>query len=173
MDAIECIKTRRSVRKYMDKDVPDHLIDEILDCAMKAPSAHNKQPWSFIVVKDKNKIKKLSELHQWSSFVSGAPVCIVVCLTKETKSDFQPSMYLSVAAAIQNMLLAIHSLGLSSCWTYLKDFEHTLAEDGAKKLLNIPDDVEAICMLPIGYSDQKIPGRFLKDKKDLVHFDKW
>jgi nitroreductase len=172
MDAIKTIKTRRSIRKYKDKPVPQKIVDDIIDCGMRAPSSCNTQPWAFVVVKDKEKIEKLSKISKYSSFVANAPLCIVVCLTPE-KLSFTPNKYHSVACAVENMLLAIHTYGLGSCWTFVKDFDDVEVEKKAKEILNIPDDVEAICMLPIGYPDEKPAKKELKEHKELVHEEIW
>lgn len=173
METIECIKTRRSIRAFKDTQIPKEIIDDILDCALKAPSGHNKQPWSFIVVTDKEKREQLSKVQKWSSFVTDAPVCIVPCMYIQEKEIFQPSMYFSMACAIENILLSVHDHGLGSCWTYVKDVDDPSVEEAVKKILDIPQDVEVICMLPIGYPAQEISGRSLKDSENLIHYDKW
>jgi nitroreductase len=172
MNALDCIKSRRSIRKYKKKEVPEEIINDILECGMKAPSSCNTQPWAFIVVKDKDKINALSKISDYSSFVADAPLCIVVCLTPE-KLTFTPNKYHSVACAIENMLLAIHAHSLGSCWTFIKDFDDTEVEEKAKTILNIPKDVEAICMLPIGYPDEQPVKKDLKDSGELIHYETW
>ncbi len=169
---MECIKTRRSIRKYKEDDIPQDIIDEIIDCGRHAPSGHNKQPWSFIIVRDRNKIEKLSKIHEWAPFVANAPVCIVLCCTR-TKEDYKSVMYMSVACAAQNMLLAAHALGLGSCWTHINDFDEKSVEKKVREILNVPKSIDPICMLPIGYPDQSRSAKHLKDIKDIVHFDKW
>jgi nitroreductase len=99
-------------------------------------------------------------------------MCIVVCLTPE-KLSFNPNKYHSVACAVQNMLLAIQTYGLGSCWTFIKDFDDTEVEKKAKKILNVPDEVEVICMLPIGYPDEKPIKKVLKEKDSLIHQEVW
>lgn len=172
MDTITCLKTRRSIRKYKDKEIPQEIIDDIIKCGTYAPSSCNTQPWAFIVVKDLEKISNLSKVSKYSSFVENAPLCIVVCLTPE-KLSYNPNKYHSIACAIENMLLAIHAYGLGSCWTFVKDFEDIQVEERVKEILNISDEVEAICILPIGYPNQEPGKRNLKDIKNLVHNEVW
>lgn len=172
MDAIDCIKTRRSIRKYKNKEVPQEIIDDILECGLRAPSSCDTQPWAFIVVKDIETRKALSKVSRYSSFIADAPVCIVACLTPG-ELRYNPNKYLSVACAVENMLLAIHSYELGSCWTYIKDLDDPIVEEKAKKILKIPKNTEVICMLPIGYPDQKITKRELRKKKGIVHIEKW
>lgn len=172
METLKTIKTRRSIRKFKEKEIPEEIIEDILESAMRAPSSCNTQPWAFIVIKDKNKLKNLSQISKYSSFVANAPICIVVCLTPE-KPSFSPNKYHSVACAVENMLLAIHGYNLGSCWTFIKDFDETEVERKAKEILNIPEDVEVICMLPIGYPDEILKEKILKDKNKLVHYESW
>ena len=150
MDALTCLKTRRSIRKFKDTPVSQEIIDDILDCARKAPSAHNYQPWQFIVVKDEDQRQALSQVQPWASFIANAPICIVLCMTN-VGADFSPSNYLSIACAGENILLAAHAHGLAACWTYVKDFADPEPELKARKILQIPKDVEIIAMIPIGY----------------------
>ena len=172
METINCIKSRRSTRQFKDTPVSKEIIDEILDCGMHAPSGCNTQPWSFIVVKEKETLKSLSKVTKYGSFVEQAPVCIVACMTHEA-IDLKPSAYMSVACAVENMLLCIEDHGLGSCWTYIKDFDNPKPEEETRKLLNIPEDVEVICMLPIGYTDQKPKEKILKKMEDIVHEVAW
>jgi len=172
MKTIECIKTRRSIRKYKDKVIPEKIIDEIIECGQMAPSAHNTQPWAFVIVKDKSKLEKLSQTHQWAPFVKDAQLCIVLCCTK-TKDVNKSAMHMSVACAAQNMLLAIHDFGLGSCWTYVHDLKDSSVEEKVKKILEIPKDIEVICMLPIGYPNQTRSEKEIKSKEDVVHNEKW
>lgn len=172
MDALTCLKSRRSIRKFKNKDVSKEIIDDILECGMKAPSSCNTQPWAFIVVREKEKIEKLSKVSDYSSSVANAPVCIVVCLTPG-KMRFNPNKYHSVACATENMLLVVHAHGLGSCWIFVKDFDDTEVEKRTKEILNIPEDVEAICILPIGYPDQEPVEKELKKKEDIVHQESW
>lgn len=172
MDIKECMLSRRSIRKYQDKDVSDELIQKILQCAINAPSGNNTQPWEFVVVRNKETREKLSKIQNWSSFVANAPVCIVVCLNSKD-SISKSSDYFSIACAVQNILLSANSLGLGSVWTYVKDFDDPSVEQRAKEILNIPEDVEVICMLPLGYPDESKGEKSLKSLDSVVHSEKW
>jgi nitroreductase len=172
MDAIECLKTRRSIRKFKSTPIPQEIVDDILDCAIKAPSGCNTQPWSFVIVKDETTRKALSKIQPYSSFVAQAPLCIVACFSKG-ENLYSPSGYLSIAAATENILLAAHSYGLGACWTYVKDFDDPSVENKARKILDIPDDIEVICMIPMGYPDMEAIPKKLKNVADILHNEKW
>ena len=172
MQALTCLKTRRSARVFKDTPVPQEIIDDILDCARRAPSANNSQPWTFIVVRDQARRSALSQVQPWASFVVSAPVCIVLCMT-DAGADSSPSNYLSVACAGENILLAAHAHGLAGCWTYVKDFNDSSVENKAKDILAVPDNVEIIALFPLGYPDQEPKGKQLKDQKQLVRREQW
>ena len=80
MELGEGILTRRSIRKFVkDKTIPDEDVKFILDAAMHAPSARNKQPWEFVVVNDKNMFGKIAELHPYAGFIEDASLAVFVC----------------------------------------------------------------------------------------------
>jgi len=150
MDVFECIVTRRSVRSYEKKDVPNELIGQMLEAAVRAPSAGNVQPWEFIVVKDIEIKKQLALAALRQSHVEEAPVVIVVCADPEKAERYGErgkSLYYiqDTAAAIENMLLTAHSLGLGTCW--VGAFE----EDEIRKILNIPQKLKPVALITVGF----------------------
>ena len=164
MDVMEALKTRRSVRKFNDKPVEEDKVREIIDAARLAPSGKNIQPVDYIVVREEETRKKLSEIAPYGSFIAEAPVCIVVC-SKRVEHDVEDG-----SAATENILLAAHGLGLASCWVagYKKDYCGEVEE-----LLNIPKDYRLISILPIGYSDQEPTRPDKRDIEDVLHRDKF
>ena len=155
MDVFECIKTRRSVRRYQKRDVPNHLIGMIIEAATYAPSAGNLQPWEFIVVKDKERKTKLYEAALKQTHIKEAPVIIVVCANiGKTSSRYGKRgerLYAiqDTAAAIQNMLLAAHALGLGTCWIGAFD------EEQVKVVCAIPEHVRPVALITVGYPAEK------------------
>jgi nitroreductase len=75
---LKALKTRRSVRKYKSDNIPENVLMEILDCTRLTPSGHNKQPWQFVIIKDKDTRQKISELARYGRFIKEAPVCLAV-----------------------------------------------------------------------------------------------
>jgi len=110
MDVLECIKTRRSIRKYENKPIPKEIIEDIIDCARLAPTANNVQPWEFVVVTEKATREKLAEIADYGKFIKDAPVCIVV-FCKDTKYYLEDG-----SASTENILLASWAYGVGSCW---------------------------------------------------------
>ena len=151
METFDCIKSRKSVRKYDKKDVPNEIIGQIIFAGTQAPSAGNMQPWVFIVVKDEKIKKELSVAALRQDYVSKAPVVIVVAADTEKSGDKYgergKKLYSiqDTAAAIENMLLIAHDLGLGACW--VSAFE----EEKVKGILSMPDRLRPVALLTIGY----------------------
>jgi len=170
LDLIEIIRTRRSIRRFKSTTIPDHLINSLIDSARHAPSAGNIQPWEFIIVKDKHIKEQLAKTHAWSHFINDAPVCIVV-LGNEKES---PSYFtLDATCATENLLLASHALGLGTCWVAVYDPYNPSFEKHVRKVLNIPPHLRIIAMVPIGYPDEKVSPRSLRELNRILHFDKY
>jgi len=107
--------SRRSIRRFREDPVPDELIEKALDIARFAPSAHNNQPWVFVVVKDKEKLRKLAEIHRWSKPILGSQLAIIVF----SDSKISPRSHLVDGSIVATYLwLALHCLGLSTVWIY-------------------------------------------------------
>ena len=161
MEISDAIKTRRSIRSFKKDPVPDDLLRQIIEAGAFAPSSHNTQPWEFIIIKDRTTIEKLSRTHEWSAHLKGAPVVIVACGNLKKRDHTFPCM-VSVALAVENMLLTINSLGLGTCWTYIHNPELPQAEKNVVEILSLPDHIKPLCMLPVGY-----PAAIPKSKKTI------
>jgi nitroreductase len=155
MELSKAIETRRSVRKYK-KEVPsDGLIRKCIEAACHAPSAHNSQPWSFVVVKEKEKIVSLSRTQPYSGFLLNAQVVIVI-LAEESKS---PRHWIEDSScAIMLLMLKAYELGLGTCWNAVYDSENQKREEYVRKVLGIPDKYRVLANIGIGFPDEK-PGK--------------
>ena len=125
MDTIKAIRDRRSIRKYKPDDVEEEDLQIILQAGRWAPSASNKQPWHFIIIRNPEMRKKLADIHNYGRFMKESSV-VIVALGDPAK---HPRYHLADPhQAVQNMLLAAHSLGLSTCWMGVRDrFQRTSA----------------------------------------------
>ncbi|TFH07181.1 MAG: nitroreductase family protein [Candidatus Thorarchaeota archaeon] len=166
MDVTKAIRDRRSIRKYKSTEVEFEKVDTILQAGRWAPSASNKQPWHFIVVRDEAMRKKFAKVHDYGRFMAESPVVIVV-LGDPAK---HPRYYLADPHnAVQNMLLAAHYEGLNTCWMGVRDTE---IEPKFKELLGVPDDLRVICCISVGYGDQaRTSTRF--PIEDIVSWEKY
>lgn len=164
MDTTKCIKTRRSIRSYQDKKIDKKIIEEIIDCARFAPTGHNLQPWEFIIVTNKDNLKLLSEVCTYGKFIKNAACCIVVCGDKHNHHLIE-----DCSAATQNILLAANVYGIGSCW--VAGWKRTYNKD-IKNILKIPDDIDIVSVIPLGYPSEK-PKIGKKDLKEIIHWDKF
>lgn len=147
----ELLKSRRSIRKFQNKEIEKEKIDTILKSALLSPSSRSRRPWEFIVVTDKELLKKLSQCREHSSdFLEGAPVGIVVIADPEVCDVWIEDA--SIAAII--IQLSAQSLQLGSCWIQVRDRYHSenvTAGDYIKEVLGIPSRYNVECMIAIGY----------------------
>jgi nitroreductase len=169
MDTLKAIFNRRSIRQYTPEQVPDEQIETILKAAMFAPSAVNKQPWHFIVFRDKDSIRNIIEVHPNASMLLQANVAILVCWDEHLQHDIGYGP-VDCAAATQNMLLAAYSLGLGAVWVGIYPRQQRM--EAVHKIFNLPDHVKGFSIVSIGHpAEQRIaPDRFDISK---IHTGKW
>jgi len=168
MDAMEAILTRRSIRKYTKQPVSDEVLKELLEAAMYAPSAGNRQPWCFVVINDRKILNEIPEYHPYAQMLKEAPVAILVCCD----SDLQLGEHgvQDCSAATQNILLAAHAKGLGAVWLGIYPAEPTVT--ATKKLLNLPEHITPISLISIGYPAEQKP-RPDRYQADRVHYNQW
>jgi coenzyme F420-0:L-glutamate ligase/coenzyme F420-1:gamma-L-glutamate ligase len=201
LDIVGLLKNRRSIREYTPKNVSKKVLDAILKAATWAPSAHNAQPWRFVVIRDSVLKLKLAEAmaSRWKRDLakngvsekdreslakasverfSSAPIVIVSCLTtmemnhypdkRRQRIEFTMAVQ-SVAAAIENMLIAAHAMGLGACWFCAPLF----CSETVRKVLRLPPDVEPQALITLGYpADRPLPP-LRKPLKEIVHLNGW
>lgn len=166
---MDAILNRKSIRKYKDISISDEIIEDLLRAAMAAPSAGNEQPWEFIVLKDKEIMRKITEFHPYSRMLLNTDVAIVVC-GDEAKEKFKGYWVQDCSAASENILLAAESKGLGAVWLGVYPLEDRVSS--LKEVLNLPESVIPLSIIPVGYPDeQKEPSdRFNKER---IHYDRW
>ena len=161
MNVFKAIKTRRSIRAFTQEEISDDEIEKILDAARWAPSAGNIQPWIFVVVRNPETKRRLSEAALNQFFINEAPVVIVVCADQERSGMGYGSRGINLyciqdtAAATQNILLAAHALGLGACWV------GAFNEEEVRHILRVPRGVRPVAIVPIGHPAEK-PGVVFK-----------
>lgn len=151
MSILEVIRSRRSVRNFTDREIPEKIIDELIDSLRWAPSAGNLQSRKFYFVFNREIRDKLSQArHDFARFVARAPLAIVACADLRIASRYKErgtNLYCiqDTTASIQNLLLAAHALGLGTCW--VGAFE----EDRVRDILKLPDNLRPVTIIAVGY----------------------
>jgi len=179
MEVLDAIITRRSIRKYRTTPVKDEDLKLILEAARQAPSWKNTQCWRFIVIRDpeiKNKLADtLPATNRASLALRQAPVAIVACAqlgksgygAEGTQTDKGDWFMFDVALAMQNLVLAAHSLGLGTVHIGLFDARK------AASVLNVPEGYCVVEMTPLGYPDETPEARPRKELKEIVFRDRF
>jgi coenzyme F420-0:L-glutamate ligase/coenzyme F420-1:gamma-L-glutamate ligase len=171
LDLLTALRTRRSIRRYLDRPVPPELIDQLLVAATSAPSSHNSQPWRFAVITTSSVKAQLADrmgerlradrlraadrveeidrdVARSRERITSAPVIVVVCLSIDNDDQHERLMAIqSVAASIQNLLLAAQDAGLGACWMAAPLYCPAVV----REVLQLPDDWDAQALITIGY----------------------
>ena len=155
MEVFEAIRTMQAVRQYQDRPVTDDVLRRVLEAGRLTASGMNAQPWHFIVVQDPETVRRLGALAKTGPYIAGAPVAIAVAVnrTRLAVSD--------ASRAIQAMLLTAWADGVGGNWVGFGG----LGE--AKLLLGIPEELDLLAMLPLGYPTAAL-GRGKKERKPLA-----
>jgi nitroreductase len=155
------------VRGYKTTDVEENKLKKVLEAARLSPSASNRQDWKFIVVKSKEKKRKLAKAAFGQSFIGEAPVVIVACGTDSNAvmACGQPTHTVDVSIACAFMILQACELGLGTCWI------GAFSEDETKKILNIPEHVRVVAVIPLGYPNQTPSQKFRKSLNEIVCYE--
>ncbi|MHA1320186.1 MAG: nitroreductase family protein [Promethearchaeota archaeon] len=158
-DFLEFIKNRRSIRSFQDKQVPDNEIQMILEAGRWAPSASNKQPWEFYVIRDKEILKEISKNAIYGRHIKRAPFAIAII----GKKTISPNYYIQdTSLASMTMMLMAWSLGIGTCWT------GSMNREKAKEILGLGIDDYFLTILPMGYIKGNIPKPTLRTTLDQI-----
>lgn len=163
MSLLELIFSRRSIRRYENRGVPDEVLQQILESGRQAPSAVNRQPIRFVVVKDQDLLEKLCN-NIIVRFVKKAPVAIVGCADTTSLLTGKWAV-VDAAIAMQNMVIAAWSLGIGSCWI------GACNKKKIKRLLKIPDKWKVVALLTFGYPAEHPKKRKKKPFEKLFNFN--
>ena len=197
----EAIYSQRAIRKLKPDPVSDELVHKLIEAATKAPSGGNTEPWAFVVIRDAGTKAKIAEwyLEAWEkTYVAGTdggknlpkniervygaadhlarnmqsvPVMILVCgkNAPQEPSANSGGYYGSLFPAVQNLLLAARGLGLGASLTTL----HKLHEQDIKDLLEIPDSVETIALIPVGHPIGRYGPTTRRPVEEVAHMERW
>jgi 5,6-dimethylbenzimidazole synthase len=191
---LKLMESQVTVREFKSDPVPSGHLEKILKAASRAPSGANAQPWDFIIVQDPEMKRKIAEVFvyvqkkskrldrcfphhspeaMWKRLTC-APVLIVVCADSRFKRAYPKFGYreeilnVSMGAAIQNMMLTAHALGLGLSWGTVG----ILGRDRLRKLLGVPPHIRVLEVLQLGYPAKRVSPGFRRDPKEFTHLEK-
>ncbi len=164
MDALDALHTRRSCRTFADRAVDRGLLEQVVDAGRLAPTARNEQPWEFVVVTDAASRRDLAAMTDHGPFIADAPVCIVV-LARDTKYYLEDG-----SAAVQNLLLAAHALGLGGCWVAgdKKPYAPQIVER-----VGAPPEMKLVALVALGHPAGELPNPDKRPLDDVIHWERF
>jgi nitroreductase len=169
MEVFEVIQNRRSIRQFKKQDVPEDVINKLVESARLAPTAGNAQPYQLVIVRQEEQKQRLSKAAGGQKQVASASVVIVVCAdlkrAKDAYGDRGKELYSiqDTAVVTTHIMLTATSLGLGTCWI------GAFKEDDAKKVVNAPKDMRPVAMIPVGYPDESPAQRPRRMTSEFVH----
>jgi nitroreductase len=170
-DDLRTLFARRSIRVYGKADVDEQIVRDLLEAAMAAPSAAAKDPWRFIVLRDRTTLARISQGLPNGSMLATAAVGIVVCGDLRRAHDGQLSYLLQdCSAAIENLLLAASMLGLGACWLGVHPREDRIQH--LRGILDLPSEVTPVSTIAIGWPAESKEAR-TRYREDHVHRERW
>ena len=169
---LDNLMTRTSIRAFTDEPVSDETVELLLRAGMAAPTAVNKQPWAFVVVRDRAALDGLCEVHPNARMLATAQLAIVVCgdMEKALEGAAREFWVQDTSAATENILLAAHGLGLGAVWTGV--YPNEARVEAISEALGLPAQIIPLCVIPIGYPAES-PAPKDKWKPENVHYDRW
>jgi nitroreductase len=168
---LQFIFGRRSVRIYSPGDIDEGTVTKLLEAAMAAPSAMTKDPWRFVVVGDAQQLSAMAAALPGGKMLPSATLAIVACGDLDAVYDRQLSFLLQdCSAAIENLLLAAHALGLGACWVGVHPSESAVHR--LKELLRLPTPVIPIAAIALGYPGEQLEAR-TRYHREFVHRERW
>lgn len=169
MDALDAIRTRRSVRRFVPGPVPPEQVELLLRAAMQAPSSKNLQPWAFVAVTERARLDAFAAFHPHAAMLREAPLGILVCGDRRLQ-PIDGYLALDCSAATENLLLAAHALGWGAVWLGVYPREERMEE--VRRWAGLPAEVLPIAMVAVGRpGEEKAPA----DRFDpaRIHREGW
>jgi len=173
MEFYEVVNTRRSVRSYKPDEIPEDVLNRVLDAARVAPSGHNRQPWKYVLVKKPEGKKKIATLCGGQPWIADAPIVVVACGLdfKYNRGGYmgELSFLIDSAIGLTHLVLAARAEGLGTCW--IGEFDN----EAIKEFLDIPPGWSVAAVTPIGYPKEPKwtqPGK-RKSLEEIITVDEW
>jgi len=170
-EKLNFIFSRRSIRVYSPGHISDELVTKLLETAMAAPSAMTKDPWRFVIVRNRESLAQLAAALPGGKMLVTAELAIVVCGDLDVALDQQLGFLVQdCSASIENLLLGAHTLGLGACWVGVYPSEDSMRR--LKEMLALPSSLVPIAAISIGHPGEQ-PEPRTRYNRDYVHLEKW
>ena len=177
MEMMEGLMTRRSVRKYTDQKIDKATLTEIIRAAQYAPTAHNRQPWEFLVVDDREVLANLRHIQRWTSFAKDA-ACVVFVLgdvsqsfNRDKENEKWSFVDVDCAIATENLMLAAWAKGIGTCYCGAAPMQKVV--DALKERLHLPDNIRPFAIVPMGYPAETPKQPEDRYHPEKIHWGKW
>lgn len=168
MELSDTIQQRYSCRAYQDKPIDKNTLTQILESARLAPSAKNIQDWRFVVVTDSTTKQQLAKAAAEQMFIADASAIIVACSSSEHVMRCGHRIGpIDVAIALEHIALSATSMGLASCWI------GAFYPDQVRKVIAIPEDIQIIELMPIGYPADQPRAKKREPLENIVCYEAW
>lgn len=171
-EVLDVIRRRRTVRKFTDQEVSREQIDLLLELAMCAPNRLNRQPWHFVVIRDKAMQKRFADFLRIHSYLEDAAAVIVACANPQVSTTWA----MDVSAAVENLMIGATALGLGTAWVGSPDtVTWSMFEEAVRDSLAIPIDVRVVALVALGYPAKEPVPHSREDRFDptKVHYGRW
>jgi nitroreductase len=170
LNTFDAILTRRSIRLYKNTPVPEEHFEKIIKAGMYAPSAMNLQPWDFIIFNSKESIDKcVRAVKHGENILKEAPAAVLVCGDNKTEQNIDYIVQ-NCSAAVQNILLQIHDMGLGACWIAVYPLADVI--NNLRTEFGIPQHIIPVALISLGFpaEEKTAEDRY---KEERIHLNKW
>lgn len=178
MEAINAILTRRSVRQFDgSKEISREDLEDVIKAAQYAPSAHNMQPWEFVVITDKEQMASLRHVQPWTSFAKDASAVVLVCgdtnqaFSRHKEDESWNYSDIDCSLATQNLLLAAHAKGIGTCFCGAAPMPKVIA--GLQEMFALPENIRPLSIVVLGYAKDEPKQPTDRFKSAKIHWEKW
>jgi nitroreductase len=170
METWDAIRARRNTRTYTDRPIDVTDLDRIAEAGRRAPSSMNEQPWDFIVVTERERLRQMADLWRWGSHIGGAAAAIAFLSPASNDPDARETFAFDLGQAAMSMMVTAADLGIGSCHSSVGD------QAAARSVLGFPDDRECVVLLSLGYPTTPLAPIEHPDRRpsaDVVHRERW